>query len=187
MNAIILHGRPGKEEYFDGNQPSASNSHWISWLQNQLMTKGIKADTPECPDAYEPQYNVWLKEVERFDIHKDTILVGHSTGGGFWIRYLSEHPDLQVRKIVLVAPWLNVKKEDGTKFFDFDFNPEIIRQTETLTILSSDNDAQDIRDSVDFLRNKIPSAKFIDFHNYGHFCYEDLGTEAFPELLEECL
>jgi hypothetical protein len=39
------------------------------------------------------------------------------------------------------------------------------------------------------LRHKLKgaNAKYREFHGFGHFTYEDMGTEKFPELLEACL
>lgn len=88
-NAILLHGMPDEKEYYDTTRPSASNAHWFPWLQNQLLVHDIKADTPEIPRPFDMDWNVWLKEVERFDITPNTILVGHSMGAGFWVRYLN--------------------------------------------------------------------------------------------------
>ena len=106
MNAIILHGQPGSEEYYDLDRPSMSNAHWIPWLQAQLLKKDIPAATPEVPNAYKPEWELWKKEVERFDINADTLIVGHSRGCDFWLKYLSENKDLKVGKVVLVAPSL---------------------------------------------------------------------------------
>lgn len=186
-NAIILHGRPSKQEYFDPSLPSASNDHWYPWLQKQLLLQHIKADTPEVINAYAPTWDVWVKEVERFDITTESILIGHSTGGGFWVRYLSEHPEVYVDTVVLVAPWLNVKHEESLTFFDFDLDPGIVIRSKKFIIFVSDSDAQDIKNSIGFLKDKLPEASFKDFHNYGHFCYEDLQTDAFPELLRAVL
>ena len=36
-NAVILHGQPSREEYYDPNAPSMSNAHWLPWLQAQLL------------------------------------------------------------------------------------------------------------------------------------------------------
>jgi hypothetical protein len=115
-NVILLHGLPGKREYYDASHPSASNSHWFPWLQKQLMINDIKTDTPEVPFAYEMKWDSWVKEVERFEIGPNTTLVGHSMGAGFWVRYLSEHPELKVDKVILVAPWLNLNHEKDTIF-----------------------------------------------------------------------
>ena len=186
-NAILLHGRPPKAEYYDSTQPSCSNAHWFPWLQKQLLVHDIKADTPEVPFAFSPQWDLWVREVERFDITPETILVGHSAGGGFWIRYLTEHPEIRAGKVVLVAPWLNIGREDDIDFLDFDFNGDFLSRLSSLTVFASDNDAPEIRSSVEFLRGQLPKANFRDFHGYGHFCFNDLKTDAFPELLEEVL
>jgi predicted alpha/beta hydrolase family esterase len=186
-NAIIVHGMPDKEEYYSAEFPSASNSHWLSWLQKQLITKDIKADAPEMPHAYAPDYSMWKREFERFDITPETILVGHSCGGGFLVRWLSEHKEVKVGKVVLVAPWLDVERELETGFFDFAIDPHVASRTDGVVIFNSDNDNDYIQESVQFLRNSIESIVYREFHHYGHFCLGDMQSEAFPELLEEVL
>lgn len=119
-NAILLHGKPGKDEYYDVNQPSASNAHWFPWLQNQLLARDIKADTPEVPLAFDRQWDLWVREVERFEIGSDTTLVEHSCGGGFWLRNLNEHQELRVGKVILVAPSLGLARGDGGEHFTED-------------------------------------------------------------------
>jgi hypothetical protein len=186
-NAILLHGLADKKEYYDLKLPSNSNSHWFPWLQKRLMVHEIKADTPEVPHTFNFDWNSWVREVERFDITPDTSLVGHSMGGGFWVRYLSEHPEVTIDKVVLVAPWLNLRHEENTDFFDFETDPGIVGRTNTFIIFASDNDHSDVQNSVNFLKEKLPNVTFRPFHNYGHFCYRDMKTDAFPELLESLI
>lgn len=186
-SAIILHGKPGKDEYYDGQAPSSSNAHWYPWLQKQLMLYDIKADTPEVPMAFAPEWNTWVKEIERFEITPETTIIGHSCGGGFWIRYLSEHPEIYVSKVVLVAPWLNVNHENDFSFFDFDLDVGLMERIKDLIIFSSDNDDRDIQGSVNYLRENFPQSSLQEFHNRGHFCYEDMKTVEFPELLAAIL
>jgi predicted alpha/beta hydrolase family esterase len=183
-NAIILHGLPSKEEYYNEARPSASNSHWLPWLQHHLMMHGIKADTPEIPTVYEPDYDVCVKEVERFDITPETTLVGHSMGAGFWVRYLTEHPEIVVDKVVLVAPWLNLDHEYDIDFFDFTLDPAISARAAEFIIFSSDNDGQPVKDTVKFLHETLPNVIIREFHEYGHFTMRSMKTDAFPELLE---
>lgn len=186
-NAILLHGKPGKDEYYDASTPSCSNYHWFPWLQKQLIVKDIKADTPEVPFAYDPQYELWVKEVERFEIGPETTLVGHSCGGGFWVRYLSEHKDLKVGKVILVAPSLNPEKTWGAKFFDFVIDPELVHRTKELIIYHSSNDHDGIQESVRLLREKLSGLKYVEFENMGHFTVEDMPSSEFPELAEEII
>ena len=186
-NAILLHGRPGKAEYYDSTIPSASNAHWLPWLQKQLLINDIKADTPEVQFAFEPQWERWVKEVERFKIWLETILVGHSTGAGFWVRYLSERPDLKVGRVILVAPYLDVEKESTTEFFDFEIDVDIAARTKGLIIFHSDNDGPEMQSTVKLLRKKLKNFKYKELHGLGHFTHKNLPTDKFPELLEECL
>lgn len=46
-----------------------------------MLKNNIWAATPEVPNAYKPEWDLWAKEVERFDITPETIIVGHSCGG----------------------------------------------------------------------------------------------------------
>lgn len=187
-NAIILHGGPSKEEYYDPDMPSQSNSHWLPWLQAQLLKHDIAAATPEVPHAYDRNWPVWNREVERFDITPDTILIGHSTGAGFFIKYLSIHPELMVGKVVLVAPWLDPEHKHTKNFFDdFDIDPGFTARTHGVTVFYSSDDQKDILMTVDILKDAAPDISYRDFHTYGHFCYADLKTDKFPELLDETL
>ena len=185
-NAILLHGKPGKDEYYDPDIPSASNFHWFPWLQKQLLVRDIAAHTPEVPNAWKPHYPTWQKEFERFDVAPDTVLVGHSAGGGFIVRWLSEHKDVRVGKVVLVAPSLGMGW-GGEEFFECEIDPDLTARTKGLVIFNSDNDETEIQQAVKVLRFSVRNIKYKEFSGYGHFCMNDLGTEKFPELLEELL
>ena len=53
--AIILHGMPSKEEYFDPEGwPAKYDAHWLQWIQRQLIVNGILAQIPELPEPYGP-------------------------------------------------------------------------------------------------------------------------------------
>lgn len=186
-NAIILHGRPDKEEYYNPSVPSSSNYHWIPWLQKQLLINEIAAQTPEIPHSFDPDYPVWKKEFERYDIKPQTALVGHSCGGGFIIRWLSEHKKVKVGKVILVAPWLDPDRVSTTDFFDFEIDPALPQRTASFIIFHSDNDQESIQKSVRIIKDKIIGSEFREFHNYGHFTKESMKLPEFPELLHAIL
>lgn len=186
-NAIILHGAPEKENYYDSKLPSESNAHWLPWLQKELLIRDIAAVTPEIALSFEPKWDEWCREVERFDITPDTILVGHSAGGGFWLKYLSQHPDLRVGKVVLVAPWLDPDHTLEQDFFEGDLDPEMALRTKGLTVFVSDDDSDSTQQSVQMVQDKLQDIKVRQFHGYGHFNYDNLQGESFSELLEEIL
>jgi len=185
-NAILIHGMPSREEYYSDSYPTMSNSHWFPWLSKQLQIRDIFTVSIEVPNSYAPKYNVWKKEFERFDIEETTILIGHSCGAGFLVRYLSENPSVKVKQVILVAPWINPAKEEcADDFFEFTIKKDITNQADKFTIIASDNDYEVIERSVGILRDELPNAEYVELKGKQHFTYNDLGTEEFPELLQE--
>lgn len=181
--AIIIHGMPSEEEYFEINRPAASNNQWLPWLQGKLVKKGILAQTPEMPEPYNPKYEEWKKVFEQFDINEYTILIGHSCGAGFLVRFLSEN-NIKVGKVFLVAPWLDPEKYLKTGMFDFNLDENFSGKTEGVTVLYSTDDEDYILDTIKILKTQTNVISFIEYKDKGHFCTEDLGGEEFPELLE---
>ncbi len=189
-NAILIPGRPDREEWYNSDGPTNSNSHWFPWLSKQLILKDIHAVAIEMPLAFMPRYEAWKREFERFEITEETILIGHSCGGGFLVRWLSENKDRKVGKVILVAPWINPENNpasDTSDFFNFEIDPDFVYRTNGTTIFSSDNDHKSIQETIKILQEVVKNLKLVDFHNYGHFCYGDMKTEQFPELLKEAV
>jgi predicted alpha/beta hydrolase family esterase len=189
-NAIIVPGRPDKEEHYDPARSSNSEDHWYSWLKRRLILKDIHAVVIEPPFPFRPRYDEWKKEFERFDVTPDTILVGHSCGGGFLVRYLSENKNIQAGKVVLVAPWLNPEnnpESDTADFFDFEIDPDFPSRTKGVALFVSSDDMRTIIDSVDILKQKVKDLQVRQYTDKQHFTLGDLGTTEFPDLLSECL
>lgn len=180
-NAIIIHGTCSEKEYFSDKYPSLSNSHWLPWLQKQLLLNGIFTQTPEILDAYKPEYEKWKKGIEIFDINEETILIGHSCGGGFLIRWLSENK-IKIKKLILVAPWLDPKREKTTDFFDFQINKDISQRVESIYLFVSGDDDKDILESVETIEKSISNIKVHKFSDFGHFTFNDMKTDKFLEL-----
>jgi predicted alpha/beta hydrolase family esterase len=194
-NAILVPGRPDKSEYYDPSIPTNSNAHWYPWLSKQLQINDVFAIAIEPPKPYAPRYEDWKHEFERFDITSETLLAGHSCGGGFLIRWLSENKDKTVGKVVLVAPWVNPEKNpasDTADFFEFKIDPDLVSRTAGLIIFNSDNDQATIHKSVEIIRDSVKDVGYKEFHRYGHFCLDDdatlnMPTSKFTELVEELL
>lgn len=190
MNAILVPGRPDKDEHYDPTRPSNSEDHWFAWLKRQLILRDIHAAAIEPPFPFRPRYDEWVKEFERFDINPDTILVGHSCGAGFLLRYLCEHPDLKVGRVALVALWVNPynnPNSDTADFFDFTLDPSFPKRTDGVHIFVSRNDEQSVRESVTIVKDRIPGLHIHEYADKGHFTLASMGTHEFPELLKVCL
>jgi len=189
-NAILVPGRPDKDEHYDPERPSNSEDHWFGWLKRQLILQDIHAAAIEPPFPFRPRYEAWKKEFERFDITPETILVGHSCGGGFLIRYLSEHKDLQVGKVVLVAPWTNPDdnpRSDTADFFKFTIDPEFPARTKGVTVFVSSDDEPSVVKTVGILRKSVHGLNIKEYTDKGHFTRDSLKSEKFLPILEVIL
>lgn len=182
--AIILHGMPSKKEYYSPTTTSPSNTHWLPWLQNKLLQNGILTQTPEMPEPFMPDYQKWHDTISGYTMDEDTILVGHSCGAGFLLKYLSE-TQKPFKHLFLVAPWIDPTNELKNNFFENIFQNKI--DGGKVTVIYSTDDFSEILKSIDEIKANYPESKYITFHDKKHFCFNDLGTVEFPELLEEVL
>jgi len=172
-NAIIVHGKPSRDEFYDPAVPPPSSHHWLPWLAKQLLVRDIHAVRPEMPRPYAPDYPGWRREFERYDVDARTLLVGHSCGAGFLVRWLSEHPRVRVGRVALVAPWLDPDGVSAPDFFAFDLDPALTARTQKIAVFTSDDDGDAILRSVDILRDALPRARFHELPGYGHFLQPD--------------
>lgn len=107
--------------------------------------------------------------------------------GGFLVRWLSEH-EVKVGQVILVAPWLDPTGEldADNDFFRFDINPSLSqRSTHGITMLYSTDDDSVILQSVQTIQVAVADVHIKQFTDKGHFTLGDMGTNEFPELLEE--
>lgn len=180
---IVIHGRPEKEEYFDPSFPSPANSHWLPWLKKELEARGFIVHIPEMPVPYQPVYEDWKKVFEEFPLDSETVLIGHSRGGGFILKWLSEH-DIEVGQVFLVAP--SIMPSPGITFWfsDSDIDPNLTAKTKGITVFYSTDDEDGIMQSVEKIKSTIKDIIIREFTDKGHFTAED-GVSEFPELLEE--
>lgn len=182
MNAILVPGRPDKNQHYDPSEPNNSQNYWLPWLQRQLILQDIHTVAVEPPFPFRPRYSEWRKEFERFDITPSTILIGHSCGGGFLLRWLSENQSVKVSQVILVAPWTNpdnYKDADVADFFDFTLDANISERTNGVTIFISKDDEPSVIKTVNLLKTNIQNIEINEYTNRGHF-----KEPIFNELLE---
>ncbi len=181
-----MHGHPSREGYYSSDNPIENNKHWIPWLRCELINNGIEAENPLMPNAYNPVYEDWKTYFEMFPVHKDTVLVGHSRGGAFLIRWLVETQQ-EVQGVFLIAPADEHKWGDrkvGEEKFSLPRNYSA--KSSNIFIYVSDNDDVVSPDTgKEYAKNF--GAKLRSVPERGHFTLSDMGTEEFPELLNDIL
>ncbi|MBR9705990.1 hypothetical protein GOV14_03080 [Candidatus Pacearchaeota archaeon] len=187
MKCIIVHGCPPNTEKFMGPEARTYDKHWIPWIKEQLNAKSINIKTPLMPDPWEPNYESWKKIIDELDVNEETVLIGHSCGGGFLVRYLGETKK-KVKKLILIAPAIIHSREYKplNDLLKFEINPEVKNLTNDIVIFVSDNDSKGIIKSAEIFSQTL-DCRVKEFKGYGHFTQDDMGTIEFPELLTEII
>jgi hypothetical protein len=178
MNVIIVHGCADNKE----DNP---RSHWISWIKNILSNKKVDTLVPLMPNSWIPNYKSWKREFDKLNINQDTILIGHSCGCAFLVRWLGETKK-KINKLILVAPWKIAEKRIEKEFYDYKINESIKYCVKEIIIFTSNNEKEDGKKSVSIFHDSI-GGEIIELKNKGHFTLGDMGTEEFPELLNKIL
>jgi uncharacterized protein len=187
LKCIIIHGCPSNKEKAMNPTTRTYDKHWIPWTKKQLISKGIKTETPLMPTPWEPKYQNFKREFEKYTIDEDTILIGHSCGCTFLVRWLGE-TKRNIYKLILVAPWKISKDIDKSKkaFYEFLIDKTIKDRVKEIIMFTSDDEAGDGKKGLKMF-HKALGGKIINLPNHGHYCLRNMGTEKFPELLEAVL
>lgn len=181
MKVVIVHG------IADDEKDKEYNKYWMSWLEQELGEKGIEVIMPRMPDSWNPDYNFWKETFEDIEIGEEDILIGHSAGCAFLVRWLGE-TGKRVKKLILVAPWKVSSpefSEGENELYDFKINRKVGKNAEEIIIFTSNDTEEDGKKSVEIYLDFL-GGKLIELEGCGHFDSE-METEKFQELLEEIL
>ncbi len=178
---IILHGCPPNEEMI-----TPKEKRWMNWLAEELNKKDFNAVVPNLPVSWNPKYKEWKKEFEKYPITEKSLLVGHSCGGAFLVRWLLDTKK-KVKKLILVAPAKIPEIETDTRKDLYDFElPEDAQHIADEIVLFTSNDLSHHLKSLP-LYVKALKPRVIKLKNKFHFLYFQMRTNEFPELLEEII
>lgn len=196
---IILHGWSNGDISDMPEFLPDSEQNWMGWAKKELEKRGYEVINPFIRDGYKSEYEDWKREIEKLDIDENTILVGWSSGGAFWVRWLSE-TKRKIKKLILVAP-ANINEQTSQtqkeingenrtepwgRFHNFQTDPSIKdRVKDGITIFISD-DADWLIKSAHIYAKKF-DANLIEIKNQGHFENHRRLSPEFPELLNVIL
>lgn len=176
-NAYIFHGAGGFPE-----------EGWFPWLKAELEKRQISTTVPQFPTDETESLATWLQTInnQEAEIGPETLIVGHSRGGMFLLKFL-EQLDRAIDTAVFVAapigeqPILFYDQDKAFSGFEFDWL-NIFTKAKNNIVIHSDNDpyvslangeklAKQLRVDLNF----VPGS--------GHF-NKDAGYTQFPLLLE---
>ena len=164
------------------------DSHWYSWLKEKLESIGIETIIPSFPLGDNQTPEEWLKTVESLkdNIHRNTILVGHSLGAAM-ILYTLSNLNLNVSEVVFLGGFGKAFGDSPVdkvcnKFIENLSWKNIQLRTRSIKIFASTNDpAIPVEVSIQLGVNLKSPISFIE--NAGHFCLKD-GFNEIPFLFE---
>ncbi len=183
INCIIIHGCPSDKEKAMNSETRTYDKHWIPWLKRELIAGGVKVETPLMPNPWAPDYSAFKKEFEKNLVSENTILVGHSCGCAFLVRWLGESKQ-KIYKLILVAPWKIPNKDDKFRklFYEYPIDESIKSRVGEIVMFTADDEEDEGKESLKIFQKAI-GGKIIKLPHHGHYTQGDMGTEEFPELL----
>ena len=165
---------------------------WFPWAIAELESRGYEVIAPLMPDTNHPKIDAWVSELSKLvGVPRPTdILIGHSIGTQTILRYL-QSINVQVNKVILVAPWLTLTNLENAKAWKvadhwlhapIDFT-QIRSKSKQFTTIFSDNDiwvpyAENRSLFIEHLNPRV-----VTLHNHGHMTADEEVTEL-PEILD---
>lgn len=153
---------------------------WKNWLAEQLPNHDVLM--PSMPGRDNASYDEWATYFSKIVpyLRPDAVLIGHSLGGVFLAKYLSEHPPMQpyVQLILIAAPYDDESAEPlgGFRLSGVSNLPVAAQQ---IHLFYSSDDPVVAFSEKDRYKADIPSAFEHLFDDRQHF-----NTSEFRELLE---
>lgn len=156
---------------------------WKNSLQERLGD-GFEVISPTMPNKYNAKYKewkIWFEKVFPY-VEDNVVLVGHSLGGIFLSKYLSENifPKKILTTYLVAAPYDDKDSEYSLAGFLLSNNlSKLTDQSNKVFLYHSEDDPA--VPFVDFKKYSevLPNAKPVVFKDKNHFMQEE-----FPELIE---
>jgi len=156
---------------------------WKNTL-SEMLGESFDALFPRMPNGTNARYKewkLWFNRVIPF-IKKDVILIGHSLGGIFLAKYLSENTfPVKIKATILVAAPYD-DKDSGESLSDFRLPPSLKKFSEQggeIYLIQSKDDPVVLFGELEKYRKALPEAKTMPFKDREHF-----NQETFPEIIE---
>jgi uncharacterized protein len=189
---LIIHGGntyPSKEAYVEDLRTKDVHLDRMryapNWKETLQPTLGDDFDVllPRMPMADNAEYDIWKLWFERIleVVNKPCILIGHSLGAMFLIKYLSENaPKHEVPLLLLAAPEFTHVDMPSTEQSSFSLKGDIAelnKRAKKVVFFHSKDDPVVSFESFTRFKESCKDAEFQTFTDRGHF----LG-EFFPEI-----
>lgn len=156
---------------------------WKDSLQEELG-ESFEVFVPKMPNVTNARFEEWKIWFERIidKLDENIILIGHSLGGIFLVKYLSENRlSKEVKATVLVAAPFDDKDLEES-LAEFSLNPPLdnfAKQAGEIYLIQSKDDPVVPFNQFEKYKEALPGAKTLILDGMGHF-----KVESFPEIVD---
>lgn len=178
-NVIMIHGYNGIPKIYE-------------WLKEKLAKKGYSVIIPKFPPQDGVVYDIWKKTFEDYknDINEETIVIAHSIGNEFLIKYLVEN-NINIKMYISLAGFADSFENEGKEDLNRAIKEFLVTKKEIEKFnklvykkysIYSDND-HIVPFNVLEKYPKMIEAEAVLIRGIGHMGRKS-GLETIPEVLD---
>lgn len=156
---------------------------WKPWLRKKLVGdyEVIQSIMPNKNNAQFSEWKLWFEKFIPF-LNDEVTLIGHSLGGVFLAKYLSENQFPKKIKAIFLVCAVYDKDDEGYSVVSFTLPTNLNFQTDNIYLYHSKDDLIVPFSALEQYKKALPKAQVRVFEDRGHF-----NQEEFPELVEDIL
>ena len=96
-----------------------SEDYWYYYIKQKVESRGYVCIVPTLPSIKKMNYDSWAKQFDKYKhlIDENSVVIGHSTGSIFLVKYLMEN-NLKVDKFIGVVSFNQVNKNASNPEWD---------------------------------------------------------------------
>lgn len=156
---------------------------WKPWLR-EALGEAYEVIIPVMPNKFNAQFEewkIWFEKIIPF-LNDEVILVGHSLGGTFLAKYLSENNFPKKIKAVFLVSAVYDKDCEGYPLANFVLPEKLDLQTENIYLYHSNDDVVVPVSALQQFQTALPQSHVTIFENRNH-----INQEEFPELVSHII
>ncbi len=166
--------------------PYKKKFYWINWAKEKLGKNWevLHPDMPCKQNAKYEEWKIWFEKYLKFIKDKKLIIIGHSLGAIFLIKYFVENKfPKKVYQLHLISPAVVDEGLGPEKLATFKVDIKKIKnikdKCEELHLWHSKDDNICLFKNSEIIKKEIPESDFHIFKNRGHF-----KQKSFPEIIK---
>ncbi len=181
-------------KYLEGYKINRGEDHksWKNWLLSGLSDdfEWIRVSMPDTNNSYYPAWKIWFEKYFEYLGTKKLVVIGHSLGGIFLAKYLSENTFPRCIDVLhLVSPVYDNDWLQGESTASFSLNTDtlsgIYTSAKEIHIWHSKDDAIVPYEHSMKYHTSIKNSILHTFNDRGHFSGQSHFVELFLEIQKQ--